>query len=72
MAVRLDVEPIAPGGVPDAEEEPTTRRRRRRLGFGLIKLSRRSDDGRELFARKNTSPLMLVDDHFALRHLCRA
>ncbi|WP_199429930.1 hypothetical protein [Qaidamihabitans albus] len=79
MAVRLDVEP-AP--IDTADPEPS--RLGARFGLALLKLSARrsgqrwpadfeaSSDGREITAQRPSRPLVLLEDPFALRTLCRA
>ncbi|ASR38450.1 hypothetical protein BAY61_29495 [Prauserella marina] len=69
MAVRLGVEPVREEGAVDRPEQERRPRRRR---FGFVRLSRRNDEGRELLSNGQSQPLVLVEDHFALRHLCRA
>lgn len=70
MAVRLEVAPTTTDDVQATEDVPLVRANVRRFGF--VRLARRSDDGRSLFGHGNGRRLMLLEDHFALRHLCRA
>ncbi|MEU3272636.1 hypothetical protein ABZ639_17490 [Saccharomonospora sp. NPDC006951] len=68
MAVRLGVEAVREERAGDTPEQERRPRRRR---FGFVKLSRRNDEDRELLSNGQSQPLVLVEDHFTLRHLCR-
>ncbi|PRX44729.1 hypothetical protein B0I33_111243 [Prauserella shujinwangii] len=85
MAVRLDVTPASTthGVAEPADVEPATRGLGSNFGLALLKLSTRRSgrrwpgepepgSGRGPGTRSQARPLVLLEDHFALRTLCRA